>query len=85
MCKEHKLKKIAEGYCPVCGSSCINYGSMDIEDNVVSYPAQCNDCGATWNEDYELVFCGVSDVYDKDGNQLGSVIDLKGEEECPID
>lgn len=85
MCKEHKLKKIAEGYCPICGSSCINYGGMDIKDNVVSYPAQCDDCNATWNEDYALSFCGVSNVYDKDDNQLGNVINLKGEEECPID
>ncbi len=85
MCKEHKLKKIAEGYCPVCGSSCITYGSMDIEDNVVSYPAQCDDCGATYYEDYTLVFCGLSEVRNKDGERLGVVLNLKGEEECPVD
>lgn len=45
----------------------------------------CPICGATWNEDFALTFYGISKVYDKDGNQLGNVIDLKGEEECPID
>lgn len=45
----------------------------------------CPVCGATWNEDFALTFCGISRVYDKDGNKLGNVMNLKGEEECPID
>lgn len=76
---------VKECTCPVCGSSCISYGSMDIEDNVVSYPAHCDDCGATYYEDYTLDFCGVSEVRNKDGERLGVVINLKGEEECPED
>lgn len=76
---------VRECTCPVCGSSMVNYGSSDLNDDIMSYPCECADCGATWNEDYELVFCGISNVYDKDRKQLGSVINLKGEEECPID
>ena len=85
MCKENKFKKISEGYCPCCGSSNITYGIATIEDTVVSYPCECADCGATWSEDYSLNFCGVSNVYDKDGNKLGNVINSKGGEEYPID
>ena len=69
--------------CPVCGSSMVNYGSSDLNDNIMSYPCECNNCGATWNEDYN--FCGVSDVYNREGERLGAVINLKGEEECQID
>lgn len=79
------FKKIAEGYCPCCGSSNISYGSMNLNDNVVSYPAQCDDCGATYYEDYTLDFCGISEVRNKDGERLGVVINLKGKEECPLD
>ena len=76
---------VRECTCPVCGSSMVNYGSSDLNDNIMSYPCECADCGATWNEDYSLNFCGVSYVYDKDGNKLGNVLNSKGEEECPID
>lgn len=76
---------VRECTCPVCGSSMVNYGSSDLDDNIISYPCECTDCGATWSEDYNLSFCGVSNIYDKDGNQLGNVINSKGEEECPID
>lgn len=63
---------VRECTCPVCGSSMVNYGSSDLNDSIMSYPCECADCG-------------VSNVYNKDGNQLGNVINLKGEEECPID
>ena len=76
---------VRECTCPVCGSSMVNYGSSDLNDNIMSYRCECNDCGATWNEDFALTFCGISRVYDKDGNQLGNVMNLKGEEECLID
>lgn len=76
---------VKECTCPVCGSSRINYDSMKITDEVVSYPAQCEDCGATYYEDYVLNFCGISEVRNKDGERLGVVINLIGEEECPID
>lgn len=85
MCKENKFKTISEGYCPCCGSSNVTHGIATIEDTVVSYPAKCDDCGATWNEDYTLNFCGVSDVYNREGERLGVVINLNGEEECPVD
>ena len=76
---------VRECTCPVCGSNMVNYGSSDLNDTIMSYPCECADCGATWSEDYSLNFCGVSNIYDKDGNKLGNVINSKGEEECPID
>ena len=76
---------VRECTCPKCGSSMVNYGSSDLNDDVMSYPCECTDCGTTWNEDFALTFCGISKVYNKDGKQLGNVINLNGEEECPID
>ena len=76
---------VKECTCPKCGSTMVNYGSSDLNDDVMSYPCECENCGATWNEDFTLTFCGISKVYDKDGKQLGNVINLNGEEECPID
>lgn len=85
MCKKHKFKKIAEGHCPICGSSKVNYDGSELNGDVMSYSCFCKDCETNWSEDFSLVFCGISNVYDKDGNQLGDTINLKGEEECPIE
>lgn len=76
---------IGECVCPLCGSSEVNYGSSNLDDNVISYECECNKCGATWNEDYTLCFAGVSKVFNKEGKQLANVLNLNGEEECPVD
>ena len=76
---------VKECTCPVCGSSKVNYDGSELNVDVMSYSCFCKDCGANWSEDFSLVFCGISNVYDKNGNQLGNVINLKGEEECPDD
>lgn len=38
---------VRECTCPICGSSMVNYGSSDLNDDVMSYPCECEDCGAT--------------------------------------
>lgn len=47
-----------QGVCPVCDSKNINYGAMEVDGEGVCYPAQCEDCGATFHECYDLVFAG---------------------------
>lgn len=69
--------------CPCCGSEKVIYSDHDFCDDIMSYKCECDDCHTTWNEDYLLSFCGISKVYDKDGNQLGNVISLSGVEQCP--
>lgn len=76
---------VRECTCPICGSSKVDYGDSEVNDDIMSYHCVCEYCDAQWYEDFALTFCGISKVYDKDGNKLGNVIDLKGEEECPDD
>ncbi len=57
--KEHK-----QGICPICGSENIAYGSSElgIDGNELYYPAECQDCGATFQEYYALEFIGHENV-----------------------
>lgn len=47
---------IAEGICPICGSEHICYDPLEPHGEGVFYPAQCEDCGATFKECYNLIF-----------------------------
>ena len=76
---------VKECTCPVCGSSEIDYGDSELNDDVMSYSCDCRKCGTYWSEDFALVFCGISNVYNSEHKQLGKVINLNGEEECPAD
>lgn len=50
-----------EGHCPKCDSQNISYGCLDIIDNfLVYYPIECNDCGHEDKEFYTLTFFGHS-------------------------
>lgn len=86
MTKRNEMTKrkfiVAPGTCPLCGSTNVSYEGSDSNENVISYDCGCDDCGAMWCEDYELTFCGVSKVDDAEGNQVGRVINLNGEEVC---
>lgn len=82
---EHKKFKVGQGQCPVCGSMEITYTTSELNDNVYSYKAVCDKCGTQFDEDYELTFCGVSKVYDKNDKLLANVLDTSGEELIPLD
>lgn len=73
---------VKECTCPVCGSNKVDYSCSEFSDDVMSYSCTCQDCDTEWNENFVLTFCGISKVYDKDGNCLGNVINLDGEEEA---
>ena len=48
----------APGVCPCCGNEGnIDYGSItNLGGDSMYYKAVCNECGATWEEHYTLVF-----------------------------
>lgn len=50
--------KQEQGICPVCGSENLSYGVIDVTDVGVFYPATCEDCGANFEEHYDLTFAG---------------------------
>lgn len=57
----------AQGVCPVCQSESISYGAIELDGgDGVYYPAECEDCGATWHECYNLEFSGVAQVQKED-------------------
>jgi len=65
--KDIKFKSNEPGKCPMCGTENLEYGSIDIEDNLMGYPWQCKTCGAKGTEWYTTQF-DSHDVHDM-GNQ----------------
>lgn len=47
-----------QGTCPICNSTNLTYGTIEITDVGVFYPATCEDCGADFEEHYNLSFAG---------------------------
>lgn len=43
-----------QGQCPYCESYDIDYGSLEVVDECVYYPAICCDCGEDFKEWYTL-------------------------------
>jgi hypothetical protein len=50
------------GCCPVCNSDNIDYGVADFEGDQICYPCTCNQCHATFEEWYDLSFCGHENI-----------------------
>lgn len=48
------------GRCPVCGSSDLDYGSLEVMDECIRYPFTCKLCGVSGNEYASLSFNGFS-------------------------
>lgn len=46
------------GVCPYCGSDDVEYGTIDIDGDVLWYENQCNSCKEWFNEYYKLEFIG---------------------------
>lgn len=40
--------------CPVCQSDAIEGGSLDIDGNIATQEVGCNDCSASWQDEYRL-------------------------------
>lgn len=46
----------AQGECPACGSSNLDYGAVEVDWDTASYDWTCCDCGSQWIEWYWLEF-----------------------------
>lgn len=57
------------GRCPLCKSYNVSFGATDIDDNGVTYECKCRDCGAYWDECYDMVFAGNWNIYDSEDNE----------------
>lgn len=44
------------GKCPKCGGYNLKYGVMQPIENSIYYPWECEDCGASGKEYYDLIF-----------------------------
>ena len=44
------------GHCPNCKSTDLDYGTMDIQDDGISYRFECNNCGFVGKEWYNLIY-----------------------------
>lgn len=58
-----------EGKCPICGSNKIYFSGSDIDSAGLTYHAECEECGTTFCECYDLVFAGHWNIEDKEGNR----------------
>lgn len=67
-------RNLVQGECPFCGSTNIDYGSMQsLEADSIYYPARCLDCKKEFEECYTLIFDGC---YVYDGNDNSTWIDV---------
>lgn len=54
-----KKQGYVAGKCPICGSTDLEYGSVEIESGVLYYPVKCEGCGAIGKEFYNVVFTDI--------------------------
>lgn len=53
-----KVKSNACGKCPFCDEFTLEYGSLDILDDMIYYPWTCTKCGHKGEEWYSIEFAG---------------------------
>ena len=61
---EHKFKECL-GECPYCGSNNLDYGTSEILDDTLRYPATCLDCGESFDEDYAIEYAETTYLVEK--------------------
>ena len=49
------MKKIDTSECPVCGSTMIAGGSIDIFGEEAIQEMSCEDCESTWEDTYRII------------------------------
>lgn len=50
------MKIHQEGVCPICDDDCLNYGDFIFSGNKAYYTWECEQCGSSGEEWYELNF-----------------------------
>lgn len=62
--------KNEQGLCPKCGGYCLDYGTLEIEDDgMCYYQYKCKDCGQVGEEWYHMEFNGHN-IYNEDGETI---------------
>lgn len=62
--------KNEQGVCPKCGGYCLEYLTLEIEDDgMCYYPYKCKDCGQEGEEWYRMEFNGHN-IYNEDGETI---------------
>ena len=51
-----KLISHESGICPYCKTEDIEYGSIELEEDHVYYPAKCNKCNKEFREYYNILY-----------------------------
>lgn len=55
------------GVCPKCGKEDLEYGSIELEDNMCYFPYECKSCGLKGEEWYSMQFSGHN-IYNENGD-----------------
>ena len=55
------------GVCPRCGKEDLEYGSIELEDNMCYFPYECKSCGLEGEEWYSMQFTGHN-IYNENGD-----------------
>ena len=50
------MDKECMGNCPFCGSQNIDYGTSNVLDETLIYPAICENCNKYFEEHYAIVY-----------------------------
>jgi len=59
------MKNTEQGVCPKCKKSDLEWLEIELQEETVGYPYQCNDCGFKGTEWYSLQFiCHTTDKKD---------------------
>lgn len=56
--------------CPLCGSDNLDYGTLKLYDNYVSYPVTCRDCKCSFEEDYRLEYIEQNCIETIEGEEV---------------
>ena len=59
---------IEQGSCPCCASTNLNYSTLELLSESISYPWECEDCGSNGTEWFSLDFSGHNV---KENNKIG--------------
>lgn len=51
-----------QGFCPICGSSNLNYTKDYVDDEYLYFDWKCGDCKSTGSECYTIDFCTHENV-----------------------
>lgn len=56
--------------CPKCWWEKLDYGGLEIVSEACYYPRTCKDCGARWEEWYNMSYEWHYNLLDEDWNEL---------------